>query len=231
MVGKAARLSIYLQDTACQLPLGHPSATSGTCAVQISSSKRQCGKLVWKQRKVLKEMFVWRNVRKNQGWLVGRCFFFSVRACESLLFSESKKHSSFLTFMLSIYSCYSCCLSLKELNKKQPGHSEDFFFFFFFWEIEKKKLAGFLRVGRITANKHFFMPNYETTLYKWHSRGGAAMRQLSGELVLCWFQTNLPLAALPLRTPRDHYLLFQSYSSQWPRCFGFITERHRSRVE
>ena len=32
------------------LQLGHPSAASGACAVvQTSSSKRQCGKLVWKQ--------------------------------------------------------------------------------------------------------------------------------------------------------------------------------------
>ena len=44
---------------------------------------------------------------------------------------------------------------------------------------------------------------------------------------LCWFQTSLPLAAMP----RDHCLLFQSYSSQRQRRFGFITERHRSRVE
>ena len=44
---------------------------------------------------------------------------------------------------------------------------------------------------------------------------------------LCWFQTSLPLAALP----RDHRLLFQSCSSRWQRRFGFITERHRSRVE
>ena len=45
-VGKAARLSIYWLDAACRcLPLGHPSAASGACAVeQISSSKRQCGK-------------------------------------------------------------------------------------------------------------------------------------------------------------------------------------------
>ena len=42
---------------------------------------------------------------------------------------------------------------------------------------------------------------------------------------LCWFQTSLPLTALP----RDHRLLFQSYSSQRPRRFGF-TEWHRSRV-
>ena len=34
----------------CCLPLGHLSAASGACAVeQISSSKRQCGKLVWNQ--------------------------------------------------------------------------------------------------------------------------------------------------------------------------------------
>ena len=32
-------------------------------------------------------------------------------------------------------------------------------------------------------------------------------------------------------TPRDHRLLFQSCSSQRQRRFGFITERHRSRVE
>ena len=44
---------------------------------------------------------------------------------------------------------------------------------------------------------------------------------------LCWFQTNLPLTALP----RDHRLLFQSCSSQWPCRFGFITERHRSQDE
>ena len=97
--------------------------------------------------------------------------------------------------MLSIYSCYSCfpcSLSLKEKTKKKTN--ESFWrFFFFFWEIEKKKSAGFLRVGRVMANKQFFMPNYETTLHKWHSRGGAAMWQLSSELVLCWFQTNLPL--------------------------------------
>ena len=32
------------------LPLGHPSAASDACAVElISSSKRQCGKLVWNQ--------------------------------------------------------------------------------------------------------------------------------------------------------------------------------------
>ena len=31
--------------------------------------------------------------------------------------------------------------------------------------------------------------------------------------------------------PRDHRLLFQSCSSQRQRRFGFITERHRSRVE
>ena len=45
-VGKAARLSINWLDAACRcLPLGHPSAASGACAVeQISSSKRQCGK-------------------------------------------------------------------------------------------------------------------------------------------------------------------------------------------
>ena len=45
-VGKAARLSIYWLDAAWRcLPLGHPSAASGACAVvQISSSKRQCGK-------------------------------------------------------------------------------------------------------------------------------------------------------------------------------------------
>ena len=45
-VGKAARLSINWLDAAWRcLPLGHPSAASGACAVvQISSSKRQCGK-------------------------------------------------------------------------------------------------------------------------------------------------------------------------------------------
>ena len=45
-VGKAARLSIYWLDAAWRcLPLGHPSAASGACAVeQISSSKRQWGK-------------------------------------------------------------------------------------------------------------------------------------------------------------------------------------------
>ena len=45
-LGKAARLSINWLDAAWRcLPLGHPSAASGACAVvQISSSKRQCGK-------------------------------------------------------------------------------------------------------------------------------------------------------------------------------------------
>ena len=42
-VGKAAWLSINWLDAACRL--GHPSAASGAWAVvQISSSKRQCGK-------------------------------------------------------------------------------------------------------------------------------------------------------------------------------------------
>ena len=37
-------IDLYWQDVAC-LPLGHPSAASGACAVvQISSSKQQCGK-------------------------------------------------------------------------------------------------------------------------------------------------------------------------------------------
>ena len=39
-LGKAARLSIYLQDAACQL--AHPSVASGACAVVQISSKRQC---------------------------------------------------------------------------------------------------------------------------------------------------------------------------------------------
>ena len=43
----------------------------------------------------------------------------------------------------------------------------------------------------------------------------------------CWFQTSLPLAALP----HDHRLLFQSCSSQRQHRFGSITKWHRSQVE
>ena len=49
------------------------------------------------------------------------------------------------------------------------------------------------------------------------------MYVLATPVALCWFQTNLPLAALPL----DHRLLFQSCSSQRQRRFGFSPSGNR----
>ena len=124
-------------------------------------------------------MFVCRKVRKKSG-SVGcfpPLFFFFVLVFESFLLSKSK-NIQVLTFMLSIYSClpmFSMFLRRKrnKQNKNSTGAKNNgsvgrlllFFFLFiylfiylFFWEIEKtkQKLAGFLRVGRVTANKQFF---------------------------------------------------------------------------
>ena len=131
-------------------------------------------------------MFVCRNVRKNQGRLVGRCFFFLVRACENLLFSESKKTFKFSNihafhiFMFTHVFHVPEVLRGKKKSKKQTalvqkitGRSEDFFFLRNY--KKKKKKVGRFFEGRSGYGKQtFFMPNYETTLYRWHSRGGAA---------------------------------------------------------
>ena len=198
-------------------------------------------------------MFVCRNVRKNTGSVGWSVFFFFFGTCVWKPFFRIEKNiqisniHAFHIFMFTHVFHVPEVLRKKKQKKKAKNKKKkkrkkkqktnstsaknngSFWRIFFFEKLKKKKsLQVFLRVGRVTANKHFLC-----LIMKLHCTGGihVAMRQLSGELVLCWFQTNLPLAALPLRMPRDHCLLFQSYSSQRPRCFGFIREWHRSRVE
>ena len=89
-VGKAARLSInWLINWRC-LPLGHPSAASGACAVvQISSSKRQCGKRQVSLKAALVTWF-WKSFLTAHNWQKWKSRFLTC-PCHKIWSSWSKK--------------------------------------------------------------------------------------------------------------------------------------------